>query len=355
MRQELDSCSDSEDESVVEELNRPRTRLVAFDEDDEGRSLSVLYDVAKSLEDSRDGEQRNAQSPKGKKNKRRSTKGSATPSPSPAKRKRKKGGGSGAAASVEREGSGGNGKIVKRRRTKKQLLGSGDGGGTGKGSSRFGIKQDVERKKYKRRKARYLNAQTSRASFRPIQKSVLSSISRSNMSLQLLDFYRRQQYSKTRTDDAPREFEAVLPDYDNLGAWESLPEDTVDDRTREFTSFNFPRIDATNTPVYARTISRLAHFISGRGRQFVYYEHFYSDIDKPFYDYSPLLSFMSSVSLCVSKLTRREWGLVKSAALNAGRGAFKRSRRLFSAKFVSEQLEELREYREQVRSLAISC
>jgi len=83
--------------------------------------------------------------------------------------------------------------------------------------------------------------------------------------------------------------------------------------------------------------------------KFPMYEHFYAEIDKPFYDHSLLLSFMASQGLpSGTKLNREEWNVVKTRAIEEGASPFnpkRPSRRLFSPRFVAGQISALQDYR----------
>lgn len=92
-----------------------------------------------------------------------------------------------------------------------------------------------------------------------------------------------------------------------------------------------------------------------RRSKFFTYEHFYPDIDKPFYDHSSLSSFMANHDLYDdTTLTREEWNVVKTRAIEANYSPFnprKPSRRLFSPKFVASQISELESYRSKAREI----
>eukprot|EP00898_Chlorokybus_atmophyticus_P003368 jgi/Chlat1/4031/Chrsp26S04088 len=86
---------------------------------------------------------------------------------------------------------------------------------------------------------------------------------------------------------------------------------------------------------------RLQHVLSTRAAKWCMYEWFYSTIDWPWFEKSEFLEYLEHTGLGhITRLTRKEWGLV--------RGALGRPRRLSQA-FLSEERAKLESYREAVR------
>ncbi|GMH58835.1 hypothetical protein TrRE_jg834, partial [Triparma retinervis] len=180
---------------------------------------------------------------------------------------------------------------------------------------------------------------------------------RSYKSLSMLDFTRRNQYAEEREDmETEREFERVLPSFDRLGLWAELKgTKAASTKAEEFTTFNFPPITNPSSK-HPSQIMALVHNI--RRSKFFTYEHFYADIDKPFYDHSPLSSFMARYDLYEdTTLTREEWNVVKTRAIQTATcsgtpfNPRNPSRRLFSPKFVASQISSLETYRKTAREI----
>ena len=94
---------------------------------------------------------------------------------------------------------------------------------------------------------------------------------------------------------------------------------------------------------------KLAHFLkigdSRKCARFCLYEFFYSEVDQPYFSHNDFETCRRQVTPR-SEMTRREWFQVRQKMYSV----FGRPRR-FSGKFLSEEREKLRKYREDVRSI----
>eukprot|EP00547_Thalassionema_nitzschioides_P001014 CAMPEP_0194207414 /NCGR_PEP_ID=MMETSP0156-20130528/6166_1 /TAXON_ID=33649 /ORGANISM="Thalassionema nitzschioides, Strain L26-B" /LENGTH=1028 /DNA_ID=CAMNT_0038934175 /DNA_START=177 /DNA_END=3263 /DNA_ORIENTATION=+ len=104
-----------------------------------------------------------------------------------------------------------------------------------------------------------------------------------------------------------------------------------------------PRKEHTD-PVYASLSSKLINCLNSGGRSFARYEFFYSDIDRPWFNFNNFELDLSRLGIPTDiKLTRTEWSIVRQQIR-------KRPRR-FSKRFISQEVERLKDYRSVVRKM----
>lgn len=95
---------------------------------------------------------------------------------------------------------------------------------------------------------------------------------------------------------------------------------------------------------YASLCSRLLNCLNSGGRSFARYEFFYSDIDRPWFNFNYFELDLCKLGIPTdTKLTRTEWSLVRQQIR-------KRPRR-FSRNFVNQEVERLKDYRSIVRKM----
>ena len=91
-------------------------------------------------------------------------------------------------------------------------------------------------------------------------------------------------------------------------------------------------------------VQKMIDSLTGSARSWARYEFFYSDIDRPWFNFNEFHIELAKHGVSpLAKLTRKEWSAVREAI----RG---RPRR-FSKKFISSEMNKLNSYRHLVRMM----
>jgi hypothetical protein len=172
------------------------------------------------------------------------------------------------------------------------------------------------------------------------------------ISVGLLDWKRRHQYMPAYDDCQPSSIvqldeEDVDPDFrvtcnlDNTGVDVSLPQweetNLLSTMAREPLPVD-PRRNFQNDRRYASWCAKLINCLNGRGRSFARNEFFYSDIDRPWFNFDSFRVELAKMGISPdTKFSRSEWSVIRQQIR-------KRPRR-FSKNFVAEESNKLRKYR----------
>ena len=197
-------------------------------------------------------------------------------------------------------------------------------------------------------------SQKSRKSDGASRNLISARTGKNSISLALLDWQRRQMWSPNsgrrlaREDDQDISTKVAIPTQlakcgigYRLPPWESV--NTASNMVEQSNYVEPPR-GRHSDEIYAAWTHKLINCLNGSTRSWAIHEFFYSDIDRAWYDANPFVKDISKLGILpTTKLTRREWSVVRRMIPN-------RPRR-FSKRFIFSQLRERNKYRDMVREL----
>ena len=164
------------------------------------------------------------------------------------------------------------------------------------------------------------------------------------VALSLMEWTERDRASRSQTEDSLRlPPETELPPYLAKLGLEFRPQKPLDYQTtaKELSLAKHPRT------FYEDTCKDLLNGVHNTAsRMWAIREFFYGDIDKEWYSKRDMAALFSKLGIPITlktRLTKREWSLVRQK--------IRRRPRLFSKKFIAEQLKERNKHRSLVRQL----
>jgi len=182
-------------------------------------------------------------------------------------------------------------------------------------------------------------------------RTMMTSSRNAGPSLSLQDWRKRQRCRFSHDNDQESsvyengELEPVIQVSNNLQnsgielpQWETI--NPLSNMTRR-PSMVDPTRRVESDHMYASWCTKLIHCLNGRGRSFARHEFFYSDIDRPWFNFDSFRVDLAKRGISPdARFSRSEWSIIRQQ--------IRKRPRLFSKAFVAEELTKLRQYRSTI-------